>query len=392
MVNRKIINLQHLQISYDEIKHSNLKQKDLHNLSKLEKTNIKNLEIIKELYKNDNDYSVLMKLIKKIKPSNIILFGMGGSSLGTKAIVDALGGKNKLRIVNNPDGENFEKLFKEIKINSSFFIFISKSGDTIEIKKLLKETLIKLNKAGINYTKRILLLTDNVNSYLNRFGKRNKVPVFHLNKNIGGRFSVLSASSMIPCQSININTDELLSGARDTYDELEDMNFLPILNLVNFHYVNYLLGRDISILMSYKDSLNSFGEWFMQLWGESLGKKNIGLTPISYIGPKDQHSQMQLVLDGPKNKTLTFVLIQSSLKGNNKLEELIANEYHATVDACTKRNIPVVSFQIERLTMKSLSSLIIIFELATILLAKQLKVNPFNQPGVELIKKKLKTN
>ena len=90
MVNRKIINLQHLQISYDEIKHSNLKQKDLHNLSKLEKTNIKNLEIIKELYKNDNDYSVLMKLIKKIKPSNIILFGMGGSSLGTKAIVDAL--------------------------------------------------------------------------------------------------------------------------------------------------------------------------------------------------------------------------------------------------------------------------------------------------------------
>ena len=105
-----------------------------------------------------------MKLIKKIKPSNIILFGMGGSSLGTKAIVDALGGKNKLRIVNSPDGENFEKLFKEIKINSSFFIFISKSGDTIEIKKLLKETLIKLNKAGINYTKRILLLTDNVNS------------------------------------------------------------------------------------------------------------------------------------------------------------------------------------------------------------------------------------
>ena len=170
------------------------------------------------------------------------------------------------------------------------------------------------------------------------------------------------------------------------------MNFLPILNLVNFHYVNYLLVRDISILMSYKDSLNSFGEWFMQLWGESLGKKNIGLTPISYIGPKDQHSQMQLVLDGPKNKTLTFVLIQSSLKGNNKLEELTANEYHATVDACTKRNIPVVSFQIERLTMKSLSSLIIIFELATILLAKQLKVNPFNQPGVELIKKKLKTN
>ena len=98
---------------------------------------------------------------------------------------------------------------------------------------------------------------------------------------------------MIPCQSININTDELLSGARDTYDELEDMNFLPILNLVNFHYVNYLLGRDISILMSYKDSLNSFGEWFMQLWGESLGKKNIGLTTISYIVHKDQHSQMK---------------------------------------------------------------------------------------------------
>lgn len=141
--------------------------------------------------------------------------------------------------------------------------------------------------------------------------------------------------------------------------------------------------------MLYKDFLDSFGEWFMQLWGESLGKKNIGLTPITYLGPRDQHSQLQLVLDGPKNKTVTFISVSKTAFGNKRLDALSQIEMNATLSACRKRKIPVTSFKMKDLTPESISSMIIILEITTILLAKKLNINPFNQPSVELIKKNI---
>ena len=129
----------------------------------------------------------------------------------------------------------------------------------------------------------------------------------------------------------------------------------------------------------------------MQLWGESLGKiksdgSNIGLTPIKYLGPKDQHSQMQLALDGPKDKTFTFI----SLKNKSIFGSLVNKEKSATIEALNKRGVPNIEFRLGSLSEESIGSLFLIFELTTIMLAKKLKINPFNQPAVELIKKNLK--
>ncbi|MEE2975729.1 MAG: hypothetical protein VX343_04680 [Thermodesulfobacteriota bacterium] len=391
MVKQKKINLNNIEISYDGIVNTKkLKGKISTSLKKSELKQIEELEIIKELYKSSNDYELLVKKIKKAKPSKVVLFGMGGSSLGTKSILKALARKQKkLLVVNNVDGETFEDLFKEIKINSTFFIFVSKSGNTIEIKNLLKETLKKFDKSRISFTKRMLILTDKLDSFLNRFAKKNKVPIFYLNENIGGRYSALSPSTMIPCELANISSKQLLIGARNMYEELKALEFQPISDLTNFYYQNYLSGKDTTILMLYKDFLDSFGEWFMQLWGESLGKKNIGLTPITYLGPRDQHSQLQLVLDGPKNKTVTFISVSKTAFGNKRLDALSQIEMNATLSACRKRKIPVTSFKMKDLTPESISSMIIILEITTILLAKKLNINPFNQPSVELIKKNI---
>ena len=201
---------------------------------------------------------------------------------------------------------------------------------------------------------------------------------------------------MIPCELAGINSREILTGAKDTYEKLRRERFISVTRLANFYYNNYLDGKSISIVMPYKDNLNSFGEWFMQLWGESLGKqgasrKNIGLTPINYLGPRDQHSQMQLVLDGPKNKTITFITVRKSQVSNKRLENLALLEQSATFEATTERKIPSVKFETRRLDGPALGSIFLIFQLTAILLAKNLNINPFDQPAVELIKKRLKS-
>jgi len=372
----------------------------LRSLSKSAIKELDNLELIKEIYNEPRQYKKLTDFIKKNPYSNLVVFGMGGSSLGTKAIFEALNyskkGKKNLHIINNVDGDSFEKLFKEIKIKDSFFIFVSKSGDTIEIKNLVKETFKKISEKKVNHQKRVLFITEFRESFLDKFGRAKKVPTFYINKNLGGRFSVLSPSSMIPCELAGINSREILTGAKDTYERLRRERFISVTRLANFYYNNYLDGKNISIVMPYKDNLNSFGEWFMQLWGESLGKqgesrKNIGLTPINYLGPRDQHSQMQLVLDGPKNKTITFITVRKSQVSNKRLENLALLEQSATFEATKERKIPSVKFETRRLDGPALGSIFLIFQLTAILLAKNLNINPFDQPAVELIKKRLKS-
>ncbi len=397
MVKKTFFDLKYWRLSYQNTSKNRSK---LRSLSKSEIKELDNLELIKELYKDPGLYKESTDFIKKNRYSNLVVFGMGGSSLGTKAIFEASNyskkSKKNLHIVNNIDGESFEKFFKEIKIKDSFLIFVSKSGDTIEIKNLVKETFKKISEKKVNHHKQVLFITESRESFLHKFARAKKVQTFYINENLGGRFSALSPSSMIPCELAGINSQEILIGAKDTYDKLKTLKFTPVIKLANFYYNNYLDGRDISVLMPYKDNLNSFGEWFMQLWGESLGKqrqnkKNIGLTPINYLGPRDQHSQMQLVLDGPKNKTITFITVRKSQESNKRLESLALLEQAATLEATKERKIPSVKFEIKKLDGPTLGSIFLVFQLTVILLARNLNINPFNQPAVELIKKRLES-
>ncbi|MDG2445792.1 MAG: hypothetical protein P8M64_02905, partial [Thermodesulfobacteriota bacteirum] len=364
--------------SIDVIIPTTTKEKNL-KLSERLKREYGNLEIINEISSSLKIKSFLDT--KKIRFKNLIVFGLGGSSLGTKATFEALRfpkNPKTVYIIDNLDSDNFERIFKEIAIRESIFMFISKSGETFEIKNLLKETVKRIVAKNIKLSQRLIFITEENKSYLNRFGKKNAIPTYQVNKNLGGRFSVLSKSTFLPCELINLNWKKILSGAFNCYNELSNKDFILINNLVEFYYRNYLKGKKITVMMPYTESLISFSEWFMQLWGESLGKiksdgSNIGLTPIKYLGPKDQHSQMQLALDGPKDKTFTFI----SLKNKSIFGSLVNKEKSATVEALNKRGVPNIEFRLGSLTEESIGSLFLIFELTTIMLAKKLKINPF---------------
>ena len=377
--------------SIDVIIPTTTKEKNL-KLSERLKREYSNLEIINEISSSLKIKSFLDT--KKIRFKNLIVFGLGGSSLGTKATFEALRfpkNPKTVYIIDNLDSDNFERIFKKITIRESIFMFISKSGETFEIKNLLKETVKRIVAKNIKLSQRLIFLTEDNKSYLSKFGQKNNIPTYEVNKNLGGRFSVLSKSTFLPCELINLNWKKILNGAFNCYNELSNKDFVLINNLVEFYYRNYLKGKKITVMMPYTESLISFSEWFMQLGGESLGKiksdgSNIGLTPIKYLGPKDQHSQMQLALDGPKDKTFTFI----SLKNKSIFGSLVNKEKSATIEALNKRGVPNIEFRLGSLTEESIGSLFLIFELTTIMLAKKLKINPFNQPAVELIKKNLK--
>ena len=357
---------------------------------------INSLEIVKEIKELDKIKSLLNK--KKFKNKDLVFFGLGGSSLGIKTIVESLNHeakfKNSIYIVDNVDGEYFEEIFSKINIKSTNFIFVSKSGDTFEIKDLLSETLKKIKLKKIQINSCVYFITENNSGYLNKFAIRNNIETFHVNPNIGGRFSVLSKSSLIPCEMMNIKWKKIISGAIDCYESNYRNGFNHINYLSNFYYKNLLRNKSNTGLISYKNNLDSFGEWFMQLWGESLGKiRNdgiaTGLTPSRYLGPKDQHSQLQLILDGPKDKTITFILVENSKSGNQILNKSALKGAFATYLALSERKVPNIELSMNLLNEEALGELFLIFELTTIVLAKKMKINPFDQPAVELIKENL---
>ena len=366
-------------------------------LSQKEMREINNLEIIKEMEVLEKTNSLIKDF--KVKKRNIVLFGLGGSSLSLKTILESLNHQKELNkktyIIDNLDGSTFNNVFDEIKIKSSLFIFVSKSGDTYEIINLLKETIKKIKKSKSKISSSLLFISENNNGYLNKFSLKENIPIIHINPNIGGRFSALSKSTLIPCEILNVKWKKIVKGANKTYQGLITDKFKVINQLVEFYYKNLQKKKTNTGLISYKDNLDCFGEWFMQLWGESLGKtKNngieTGLTPARYIGPKDQHSQLQLILDGPKDKTLTIISTKKNSNSNSLLDNSAINEKNATIKALKNRNVPYVQLEIETLNEETLGSLFIIFHVLTIRLAKKMKVNPFNQPGVELIKSNLK--
>ena len=193
---------------------------------------------------------------------------------------------------------------------------------------------------------------------------------------------------------MNIDWRKIIIGATSAYKKLYLNGFKEINYLSNFYYKHLGKNKTNTGLISYKNNLDSFGEWFMQLWGESLGKirddgVEMGLTPSRYLGPKDQHSQLQLILDGPKDKTITFISIKKCISGNKFLHSSALKEKNATLSALQEKKVPYIELEIDLLDEKVLGELFLIFELTTIILAKKMKINAFDQPAVELIKKNL---
>ena len=371
-------------INFKQKKHSSLVKK---NLVLILKSKNEVLNSLSQNYKNSFAKKILSKY-KKV--SNYRVIGMGGSTLGTQAIYDFL----KYKIRNNFKFDDNLQPHK-IKEKKNFTnLIVSKSGNTIET---IVNTNILIKKKDQN-----IFITENKNSYLFNLAKKLKSEIIHHNNYIGGRYSVLSEVGMLPAELMG----------------LKARNFRQLNNLVkNKRFINSLISNVSSILyfikkkkfnsiiINYDERSKNLFNWYQQLVAESLGKKKKGLLPVISSMPKDNHSTMQLYLDGFDNNFFTFfyvheknsskinnnsVLLEQKFLKNKDINQIIYAQKKATETVFKKKNIPYRSFEIKKRDEKSLGELFCFFILETILIGKALNINPFDQPAVELIKKETK--
>ena len=348
-------------------------------------------EVINSLSRNYK-YSFNKKILKRYKIYSIIrLFGMGGSILGSQAIYDFLNSKIKKKFL---FFDNLKSFNKKIDNKKYLNLIISKSGNTTETI-VNSNIFIKKNHENI-------FITENKQNYLYVLANKLKSEIIHHNNYIGGRYSVLSEVGMLPAELMGLNSLKF----KQLNNLIKNKNFIN--NLIkNVQSIIYFVKKKKynSIIINYDEQSTNLFNWYQQLVAESLGKKGIGILPIVSNMPKDNHSVMQLYLDGFKNNFFTFFYVNetNSLKVNNNkilksknylknndINKIIYAQKIATEKVFKKKNIPFRSFEINKRDEKTLGELFCFFILETILVGKALKVNPFDQPAVELIKTETK--
>ncbi len=332
------------------------------------------------------------KKISNLKKfSNFRLIGMGGSTLGTQAIYDFLSNKIKKKFIFIDNLQNKKKNKQKKKFVN---IVVSKSGSTIE-------TIVNANIL-IKKKDKNIFITENKKNYLNLIARKLKSEVIHHNDFIGGRYSVLSEVGMLPAELMGLNSKNF----RQFNSLIKNEKFFnSLVNSVSSTLYFIKNKKFNSIILNYDEKSENLFKWYQQLLAESLGKQKKGLLPIISNMPKDNHSVMQLYLDGFKNNFFTFFYVneKNSIKINNdkillsqkflknkNLNEVMFAQKKATEMVFRKKNIPFRSFDIIKRDEKTLGELFCFFILETILIGKCLNLNPYDQPAVELIKKETK--
>ena len=342
-------------------------------------------EIIRSLG-NNYKYSYSKNLIKNLKKyKDIRIFGMGGSSLGSNAIYDFL--KNKI----NKNFYFLSNLNKKTFSNKKYLnLIISKSGNTLE-------TIVNSN-IFIKKRDKNILITENKKNILRELSQKLKAEIIDHNNYIGGRYSVLSEVGMLPAELMGLQANKFkqfnILVKNKSFQSTMVSNVSNILSLINKKKFN-------SVILNYDETADNFLKWYQQLVAESTGKKGNGIFPIISTMPKDNHSLMQLYLDGknsnfytffqtkdnfsPKITKATILPSQRFLKGKN-LDNIVSSQILATKKVFLKKKIPFRSFYLKTRSEETLGELFTFFIIETILLAKALKINPYDQPAVELIK------
>ena len=346
------------------------------------------IESLKTSYQNSYESK---KIIKYKKGSNFRVIGMGGSSLGANAIYDFLKKKIKKNFLFFDNLQNKTKVKNKKKYTN---LIISKSGNTIET---IVNANILIKKKDQN-----IFITEKKNSFLHILANKLKAEIIHHNNYIGGRYSVLSEVGMVPSELMGLNSSKF----KQLNNLIKNKKFMN--NLVsNVESILYFSKKKKfnSVIINYDEESDSLFRWYQQLVAESLGKKKLGILPIISNMPKDNHSVMQLYLDGFQNNFFTFFYVQekNSHKVNNQfilpthnylknknLSKITLAQKQATENVFRKKRIPFRSFEIKNRDEKTLGELFCFFILETILLGKSLNLNPYDQPAVELIKTETK--
>jgi len=372
-------------INFKIKKKSNLVKKFFFSL--LEKKN----EVINSLskeYKNSFNKKAINKYKKE---ANYRIIGMGGSTLGAQAIYDFLYHKIRSKFVFIDNLQANRKLNNKKSFTN---LIVSKSGNTIE-------TIVNANIL-IKKKDKNIFITENKNSYLFLLAEKLKADIIHHNNFIGGRYSVLSEVGMLPAELMGVKTKDF----RQLNSLIKNKKFINALISSVSSTLYFIKKKKFnSIIINYDQASENLFKWYQQLIAESLGKHKKGILPIVSNMPKDNHSVMQLYLDGFENNFFTFfysneqksnkinnstILSSQNFLKNKDLSQIIFAQKNATENIFRKKNIPFRSFEIYKRNEKTLGELFCFFILETILLGQSMKLNPFDQPAVELIKKETK--
>jgi glucose-6-phosphate isomerase len=350
----------------------------------------------------------------------LVVLGIGGSALGTKTLVGALGQQAEgvqVRVADNVDPWSFARLLDGLDLNRTTFNVISKSGQTAETMAqfLIVRDLLLRKLGAVDYVKRVVITTDAEAGALRQIVHDEGFRSLPIPAGIGGRFSVLTAVGLLPAAVAGMNVDDLLAGAAwmdKRCDELDLWRNPGHLVGTLLYLADTRHKQSVVVMMPYSDRLHRFSAWFSQLWAESLGKAetlegtavNVGQTPVSAVGATDQHSLLQLLAEGPVDKVVIMARVEDhgrelpiasayadldslAYLGGTGLGTLLNLEQRATELALVKEQRPVMSLLVPQVNAFTLGQLFYLFEVAVVFAGALYRINPFDQPGVEASKR-----
>lgn len=358
---------------------------------------------------------------------NILVLGIGGSALGGLAVTEALlkpywnlltpeqrNGLPRIFFLDNIDPDSMNGLLDILDLSKTLVNVITKSGSTAETMSqymIIKDRLEK--ELGDNYRRNIVATTDKKMGVLRQLADQEGYKTFVVPDDVGGRFSVFSAVGLVPFALVGLDIDQIMNGIKDMDLALKNTDIHQNV-AAQGALIQYLLdtkkGKNLSVMMPYSSRLKYVSDWFVQLWAESLGKEvnnngekvNIGPTPIKAVGATDQHSQIQLYNEGPKNKVITFIRVKNfdttleipkifeytgiGYLGGKTINDLINAEADSTRVALADYSCPTMTLTIEKIDEYNIAQLLYMLEVQTAIAGELYNINTFNQPGVEQAK------
>jgi len=362
------------------------------------------------------DTSAMKKFAKELngKFNDLIIIGIGGSSLGIETLCNALlphgynsrsfarrGAFPRVWVADNVDPSKISSILEDCEPEDTYIVVISKSGSTVETAANFNVIYEWLDKGAKDPKKHICAVTDPSTGTMRKIVTKQGYAAFNVPPNVGGRFSVLSAVGLLPAALLGMDIDKLLEGAgsivKDKYEKVITLSSIYMYFMDN--------GKNINVMMPYSSRLASFSEWFCQLWGESLGKRYdingkevlFGTTPVKAVGVIDQHSQVQLFKEGPEDKIVTFVEVSkhekdkkiiaeyddySYLEGRS-LGELCNIELLTTEAALKNTGKPSVKISIDSVDAYTVGALFMLWQYIVPVIGLANDIDPFDQPGVE---------
>lgn len=355
---------------------------------------------------------------------NLVVLGIGGSALGTIAAHRAIkhpfynmlpADRRKgprLFVMDNADPEAACALFDVIDLKKTAVNIISKSGETAETTAFMKIIWQRLKKAvGEKFREHIIVTTDRANGVMRKVADENRLCSFGVPDNVGGRFSIFTPVGLFPLACCGVNIDELLRGAAfmDNMTSRSNVWKNPAYLRAVLHFISdRKFKRNITVMMPYSNALEDMAGWFAQIWGESLGKKldnsgrtiNVGLTPVKALGATDQHSQVQLYVEGPDDKVTTFIRAEKfrhdiempknfndyeplSYLSGERMGKLLNAEQRATEAAFVNAKRPSMTVTMPEISEFTLGQLLYMLQVETAFMGELYGINAFDQPGVE---------